>query len=62
MGKIREKEYDFIFASDIHLGERKDLNVPTASGLNSRLLEGIDIVNQIGELAKQYKVKNISSE
>lgn len=59
MARIKHREYDYIFASDVHIGERKDLNVPTASGLNSRLLEGISIVDQIGELAKKYKVRNI---
>jgi DNA repair exonuclease SbcCD nuclease subunit len=59
MGKIREKTYDFLFFADLQLGERKDLNVPTKSGLNSRLLEGIDIVNQVGELGRKYQVKRI---
>ena len=59
MAKIREKQYDFLFFADLQLGERKDLNVPTPSGLNSRLLEGIDIVNQVGELARKYQVKRI---
>lgn len=59
MSRIRHKEYDYLFLADLQLGERKDLNVPTASGLNSRLLEGIDIVNQVGEVAKKYSVKRI---
>jgi DNA repair exonuclease SbcCD nuclease subunit len=59
MAKIRHKEYDFLFFTDLQLGERKDLNVPTESGLNSRLLEGIDIVEQVGVLAEKYKVKRI---
>ena len=59
MGKIREKTYDYLFFADLQLGERRDLNVPTASGLNSRLLEGIDIVNQVGELARKFQVKRI---
>lgn len=59
MGKTRYQQYDYLFLADLQLGERKDLNVPTASGLNSRLLEGIDIVNQVGELAKKFQVKRI---
>jgi len=59
MGKIREKTYDYLLWADLQLGERKDLNVPTASGLNSRLLEGIGIANQVGELAKKFQVKRI---
>ena len=59
MSKIRHKEYDYLFFADLQLGERKDLNVPTTSGLNSRLLEGIDIVNQVGELARKFQVERI---
>ena len=59
MGRIRSQNYDFLYLADLQLGERKEFNVPTDKGLNSRLLEGIDIIDQVGEIARKYNIKMV---
>lgn len=54
-------EPDVLIFSDLHLHERSEFSVVGKSGLNSRLVEGLDILDQIlGLCKKRYKtIKDI---
>lgn len=48
-----------LFFSDLHAHNFPDCAVPVSEGINSRLLDCLNIIDQIGAYAKKYDVKDI---
>lgn len=49
----------YLFTGDLHLHERADMSTVDSNGLNSRLAEGLSIINQIAALAFMENVQHV---
>jgi len=50
---------DFLFFSDLHIDNRKELSVIEKNGLGSRLNEGLFILDKIIDIVNKNKIKNV---